>query len=99
MSYFSDPTFPANMPAIWDTLFGHLAGQGYTVIVGEYGGQYTGTDKTWQDAFVTYLISKNMKSSFYWCVNPNSGDTGGVLQGDWLTWNTDKLTLLQRLMH
>jgi aryl-phospho-beta-D-glucosidase BglC (GH1 family) len=98
MSYFTDPSFPANMPAVWDTLFGHLVGQGYTVVVGEFGGQYTGTDKTWQDAFVTYLIGKNDKSSFYWCVNPNSGDTGGVLQGDWKTWNTDKLVLLQRLM-
>jgi hypothetical protein len=98
MSYFSDPTFPSNMPAIWDTLFGHLVNQGYTVVVGEFGGQYTGADKTWQDAFVTYLVGKNMKSSFYWCVNPNSGDTGGVLEGDWKTWNTGKLTLLQRLM-
>lgn len=98
MSYFGDAAFPSNMPAIWDTLFGHLVNQGYTVVVGEFGGQYTGADKTWQDAFVTYLIGKNMKSSFYWCVNPNSGDTGGVLEGDWRTWNTGKLTLLQRLM-
>ncbi|HYD43171.1 MAG TPA: Ig-like domain-containing protein [Anaeromyxobacter sp.] len=98
MSYFSDPTFPANMPALWDTMFGHLIGKGYTVVVGEYGGQYTGTDKTWQDAFVSYLINRNITSSFYWCVNPNSGDTGGVLQGDWRTWNNDKVLLLQRLM-
>ncbi len=98
MSYFGDASFPANMPALWDTMFGHLVGQGYTVVVGEFGGQYTGTDKTWQDAFVSYLINKGTKSSFYWCVNPNSGDTGGVLQNDWITWNTDKVTLLQRLM-
>ncbi len=98
MSYFNDPTFPANMPALWDTMFGHLAGKGYTVVLGEYGGHYTGADKTWQDAFVSYLVSRNMKSSFYWCVNPNSGDTGGVLQGDWRTWNDDKVQLLQRLM-
>jgi len=98
MSYFSDSAFPANMPAIWDTLFGHLVGQGYTVVVGEFGGMYTGADKTWQDAFVSYLINKGTKSSFYWCVNPNSGDTGGVLQNDWKTWNNDKVTLLQRLM-
>ncbi len=98
MSYFSDPTFPANMPALWDTMFGHLVGKGYTVVVGEYGGHYTGADKTWQDAFVSYLFNRRMTSSFYWCVNPNSGDTGGVLQGDWRTWNNDKLMLLQRLM-
>jgi endoglucanase len=39
-----------------------------------------------------------MKNNFYWAVNPNSGDTGGVLLDDWLTWNNDKLLLLQRLM-
>jgi endoglucanase len=98
MSYFSDPTFPNNMPAIWDTLFGHLVGEGYTMVVGEYGGQYTGNDKTWNDAFVTYLIGKGARDQFWWCVNPNSGDTGGILEGDWRTWNQGKLTLLQRFM-
>jgi endoglucanase len=92
------------MPDIWDTLFGRLVGQGYTVVVGEFGGHYTTSttqaqdDKLWQDTFVSYLIGKGTKSSFYWCVNPNSGDTGGVLNDDWETWNTGKLTLLQRLM-
>jgi endoglucanase len=103
-SYFSDSTFPANMPGIWDTLFGHLIGQGFTVFEGEFGGHYTTSstpaqnDKLWQDSHVTYLISKNMKNNFYWAVNPNSGDTGGVLLDDWLTWDNGKLLLLQRLM-
>jgi len=103
-SYFSDSSYPANMPGIWDTLFGHLIGQGFTVVPGEFGGHYTTSttpaqnDKLWQDSYVTYLINKGMKNNFYWAVNPNSGDTGGVLLDDWLTWNNDKLLLLQRLM-
>jgi endoglucanase len=99
MDYFNDSNFPNNMPGIWDTLFGHLINKGFTVIVGEYGGQYTGSDKTWQDAFINYLINRNIRSSFYWCVNPNSGDTGGIYGDDWQTWNTAKLSLLQRLMN
>jgi endoglucanase len=104
MSYFADASFPSNMPALWDTMFGHLISQGYTVVVGEFGGKYvTGSssatnDKAWQDAFVTYLIGKGELSTFYWCVNPNSSDTGGIYGDDWKTWNTDKLALLQRLM-
>jgi endoglucanase len=87
------------MPSIWDTLFGHLVGQGYSVILGEFGGKYTTSDKTWQDAFVTYMIGKGTKNSFYWCVNPNSGDTGGIYtDSQWSTWDTAKLALLQRLM-
>jgi endoglucanase len=103
-SYFSDASYPSNMPGIWDTLFGHLIGQGFTVFEGEFGGHYTTSstaaqnDKLWQDSHVTYLISKNMKNNFYWAVNPNSGDTGGVLLDDWLTWDNGKLLLLQRLM-
>jgi len=92
------------MPAIWDTFFGHLVGQGYTVIAGEFGGHYTTSatpaqnDKLWQDSYVTYLRSKLTRSNFYWCLNPSSGDTGGVYGDDWRTWNNDKLLLLQRLM-
>ena len=103
-SYFSDASYPANMPGIWDTLFGHLIGQGFTVVPGEFGGHYTTSstpaqnDKLWQDSYVTYLINKGMKNNFYWAVNPNSGDTGGVLLDDWLTWDNGKLLLLQRLM-
>ena len=103
MSYFSDPNYPANLPAIYDTLYGHLVGQGFTVIAGEFGGRYTTSstpsqnDKLWQDSYVTYMINKGTRSSFYWCLNPNSGDTGGVLLDDWRTWNNDKLLLLQRL--
>lgn len=103
-SYFSASNYPANMPGVWDTLYGHLVAQGFTVVAGEFGGHYTASstpsqnDKLWQDSYVTYLINKGTKNSFYWCVNPNSGDTGGVLLDDWRTWNNDKLALLQRLM-
>jgi len=103
-SYFSDPSYPANMPGIWNTHFGHLVDQGFTLIVGEYGGHYTTSpdesqnDRLWQDSFVDYLIDRGTTSNFYWAINPNSGDTGGVYLDDWLTWNQDKLALLQRLM-
>ena len=102
--YFKAANYPANMTGVWDTLFGHLVDDDYTVVMGEYGGRYVTSsdssqnDKLWQDSFVTYLISKGMKSNFYWCVNPDSGDTGGIYSDDWKTWNTDKLALLQRLM-
>jgi endoglucanase len=97
--YFNDPTFPANMPAIWESHFGHLAGKGFTLAPGEFGGRYEGDDAIWQDAFVDYLITKAVGGFFYWCLNPNSGDTGGILQTDWLTPVQPKIALLQRLMN
>jgi aryl-phospho-beta-D-glucosidase BglC (GH1 family) len=105
MDYFSAPTYPENMPGIWDTLFGHLYAKGFTVVTGEFGGHYTTSsqesldDKLWQDRFVDYSLARGARSFFYWAVNPNSGDTGGVYGDDWTTWNQAKLTLLQRLMN
>lgn len=34
----------------------------------------------------------------YWCYNPNSGDTGGLVQDDWTTPQTVKLNLLTNLI-
>ncbi|MGC8967964.1 MAG: cellulase family glycosylhydrolase, partial [Thermus sp.] len=96
--YFSDPAFPANMPPIWDTHFGHLSGRNLPWGIGEFGGRYVDRDRTWQDAFVDYLRNKRIRAWFYWALNPNSGDTGGLLQDDWRTPNQDKLNLLARLM-
>jgi endoglucanase len=96
--YFDAPNFPANMPAIWDKHFGYLFGKQAPIIVGEFGGKYTDSDKVWQDAFVAYLMAHGARSFFYWCLNPNSGDTGGVLQDDWRTPQAGKVALLQKLM-
>jgi len=95
--YFSDPTFPANMPAIWDAHWGSAVKLGQAVVLGEWGGQLADPDGTWLNAFVKYLLQRNLTSQFFWCLNPDSGDTGGLLLDDWKTPVTAKLTLLQQL--
>ena len=98
--YFTDPAFPRNMPAIWERQFGFLKGKGAPLIIGEWGGWYLpGTkDRVWQDAFAAWLIKKGLGcSTIYWALNPNSGDTGGLLQNDWRTPVADKLALLRRV--
>jgi len=99
--FFDDPTFPANMPAIWERNFGQFLKQGYAVILGEFGGRYgeggDPKDRAWQDMLVQYLIERRVTSAFYWSWNPNSKDTGGLLQDDWKTVWPDKLALLKRL--
>ncbi len=96
--YFSASDFPSNMPAIWDDHFGYLVARKAALVPGEFGGKYTDGDKTWQDAFVEYLRQTSTTHSFfYWSLNPNSGDTGGLLLDDWKTVNMDKLNLLKRL--
>lgn len=97
--YFSDPTFPANMPAIWDAHFGYIRAQaGPAVVVGEWGGQTSGTDMVWLNAFVAYLKSRDMTDTFFWCLNNDSGDTGGIMNSDWYTTDPVRLALLAQLV-
>jgi aryl-phospho-beta-D-glucosidase BglC (GH1 family) len=99
-SSFSATNFPANLPANWDILFGQFY-PAHPVVIGEWGGRYGSgpsgqKDVQWQNAFVDYLISKNMRDTFYWCYTPNSVDTGGILD-DQLKVRADKMTLLRKL--
>lgn len=96
--YFSDPTFPNNMPAIWDAHWGMVSkNTGQAVVLGEWGGQLADPDTTWLNAFVVYLTQRGLTSQFFWCLNPDSGDTGGLLDYDWVTPVQGKLDLLQKL--
>jgi endoglucanase len=94
--WFSDPTFPDNLPAIWESHWSYLQKENIApVVVGEFGGRSVGDDKEgiWQRTLVSYL-SENRISYFYWTLNPDSGDTGGVLLNDWQSVDPGKKALL-----
>jgi endoglucanase len=96
-SWFNDPTFPANMPALWDHFFGYLKKQNIApVLVGEFGSTLRDPrDQVWLSALMKYMGSGTSGFNFtYWCWNPNSGDTGGILNDDWTTVNTTKQSIL-----
>jgi endoglucanase len=97
-SWFSDPKFPENMPALWDSQWGYLVKQNKApVILGEFGGRSVDmkdAEGVWQHKLFEYL-KQNKISYTYWAWNPNSGDTGGILADDWTTVNKDKAGLLK----
>ncbi|MCW2642423.1 MAG: glycoside hydrolase family protein [Dactylosporangium sp.] len=97
-NWFSDPNFPKNMPALWDSQWGHLVKSGTApVILGEFGGRSVSekdSEGVWQRALIDYL-KQNKISYTYWAWNPNSGDTGGIVGEDWTTVNKDKMDLLK----
>ena len=94
---FSESGFPNNVIPFYDEYWAFLEAQtGSAVVMGEWGGKYVGQDRTWQDFFAQFLTDRRLNDNFYWDLNPNSGDTGGILLDDWSTPNSDKLALLAR---
>lgn len=95
--WFNDPSFPANMPAIWDKNWGYIFKQNIAPVwLGEFGTTLQSTiDQKWLAALVDYLRPTKSygADSFnwtFWSWNPNSGDTGGILKDDWQTVDTVK---------
>lgn len=84
------------MRAIWEDHFGGSTNSGAAVVVGEFGGRNVGADETWHETITGYIRSKGF-GSFYWCVNPSSGDTGGFLLEDWKTIDEEKARQLHAL--
>jgi aryl-phospho-beta-D-glucosidase BglC (GH1 family) len=98
-TWFSAPAYPANLSGVWDEHWGYLASQKIAPIwLGEFGTRdATTSDQQWFASITAYLAAHQLSFS-YWCWNPDSGDTGGILQDDWQTVNTDKQRLLQPLL-
>lgn len=98
--WFDDPTFPDNMPGVWDAYFGFIIKQNIAAIYfGEFGikeESATNTSSIAYKWFTKFLTTYGRKTSWtYWSWNPNSGDTGGILKDDWLTVNTAKYNLIK----
>ena len=98
-TWFSAPNYPANLASVWDAHFGYLQKQNAVpVLLGEFGTKLqTTSDRSWLASMVDYL-NANQMSFAYWSFNPNSGDTGGLVQDDWSSPQTAKLAALQPLL-
>ncbi|MDC0769934.1 cellulase family glycosylhydrolase [Streptomyces sp. HD] len=95
--WFGDPSFPDNLPGVWDRYWGYIFKQNIAPVwLGEFGTTLQSTvDQKWLTALASYLRSTSAHGadSFHWTFwswNPNSGDTGGILKDDWSTVDTVK---------
>jgi endoglucanase len=92
--------FPGNLPGIWDTYWGYIRTDNIApVLLGEFGVILTSTaDSQWFSAITQYLGTDVTGASWlFWCLNPNSADTGGLLLNDWTTVDARKQTMLAPL--
>ncbi len=101
-TWFSEATFPKNLYERWETGFNYIATEGIApIFIGEFGGH--GVDSTskegiWQQQLVDFIARKKL-SFTYWCWNPNSQLTGGILLDDWRSIDTPKQALLKKLLN
>jgi len=100
--WFSSPDVQSILADRWQKGFGYIHDAGIApIFVGEFGARNVGTDTVegrWIRQFSDYMGRKGMSWAF-WSWNPNSGDTGGVLENDWRTVNPAKMALLTSLIN
>jgi endoglucanase len=95
--WFSDASFPNNLPALWTAKFDFIMQQSLGhILIGEFGikdrNASGGKAGVWFDTVLSKL--GRTYSWTFWCWNPNSGDTEGLLAYDWVTpvqWKIDAL--------
>ena len=83
------------LPRVWDDAWGFLVKENLAPVwVGELGTKLqTEADRQWLQTLTRYLVDQRVGFAF-WSLNPNSGDTGGLLQDDWTSVHTAKQALL-----
>jgi len=84
--WFSAANYPLNLPGVWDQNWAYLVRTGVApVLLGEFGSKLaTSSDQTWFRTLASTISSSGLSFTF-WCLNPDSGDTGGLLADDWST--------------
>ncbi|HTP00924.1 MAG TPA: cellulase family glycosylhydrolase [Anaerolineales bacterium] len=99
-TWFGDPSYPNNLPALWDKYWGYLQkGNIAPIMVGEFGSKLqTTSDQQWFSAFNAYA-GKNSLNWTFWSLNPDSGDTGGLLDDDWKTVIQVKQEALKKIQY
>ena len=75
------------------------------LLIGEWGGHMdNGKNQQWMELLRDYMINHHINHTF-WCLNTNSGDTGGLWAGIGydqaasktnLTWDADKYALFEK---
>jgi endoglucanase len=99
--WFNAPNYPQNLPGVWDAYWGSIQKQGIAPVwVGEFGTKLQSTvDQQWLSSLVSYLGTGASGFNWtYWSWNPDSGDTGGILEDDWKTVNQNKQHYLNPIL-
>jgi hypothetical protein len=64
------------------------------LLIGEWGGKMEPANKKWMELLRDYMIKHHINHTF-WCLNPNSGDTEGLLDTQFQKWDAAKYALFE----
>ncbi|MCL2633840.1 MAG: cellulase family glycosylhydrolase [Oscillospiraceae bacterium] len=67
------------------------------LLIGEWGGFMSEPNLTWMTHMRTLIKNYKLHHTF-WCYNQNSGDTGGMVTGDWVTWDEVKYAFVKEVL-
>jgi endoglucanase len=83
----------------WYDTWAYINDQGIApLLIGEWGGHMDGgKNQKWMELLRDYMIKNRIHHTF-WCINPNSGDTGGLIGNDWKTWDESKFALFEKAL-
>lgn len=67
------------------------------LLIGEWGGFMREPNLKWMTC-MRKLISTYHLNHTFWCLNANSGDTGGLLLDDFTTWDAEKYNFVKEVL-
>ncbi len=67
------------------------------LLIGEWGGFMREPNLTWM-TYLRQLIKTYHLNHTFWCLNANSGDTGGLLLDDFTTWDDAKYKFVKEVL-
>ncbi len=67
------------------------------LLIGEWGGRLEGGNVPWMTHLRDFIREQKIHHTF-WCINPNSGDTGGLMKDDWASWDEEKYALVKPVL-
>lgn len=97
--WFHDAAYPGNLPSVWDAAWGSLVERDVApvLLVGFGTRNDADADRQWFRTIADYIGTRELGFT-YWALNPDSGDTGGILEDDWATVRDDKMDVLRPLL-
>ena len=67
------------------------------LLIGEWGGFMKEPNLKWMTC-MRQLISNYHLNHTFWCLNANSGDTGGLVLDDFTTWDEEKYAFVKEVL-